>query len=56
MATRFAEQVVLITGATSGVGKAVAMRVASEGAAVVLGARGEDAGRRMAADIRAAGG
>ncbi|NKY27081.1 SDR family NAD(P)-dependent oxidoreductase [Nocardia gamkensis] len=56
MATRFAEQVVLITGATSGVGKAVALRVASEGAAVVLGARGKDAGDQVAADIRAAGG
>ncbi|MFG3618141.1 SDR family NAD(P)-dependent oxidoreductase [Nocardia sp. NPDC047654] len=56
MATRFTEQVVLITGATSGVGKAVALRVASEGAAVVLGARGKDAGDQVAADIRAAGG
>ncbi|WP_330232386.1 glucose 1-dehydrogenase [Nocardia sp. NBC_00508] len=56
MPTRFAEQVVLITGASSGVGKAVAMRVAAEGAAVVLGARGKDAGDQVAADIRAAGG
>ncbi|WP_067477151.1 SDR family NAD(P)-dependent oxidoreductase [Nocardia amamiensis] len=56
MPTRFAEQVVLITGASSGVGKAVAMRVAAEGAAVVLGARGIDAGEQVAADIRAAGG
>ncbi|MBF6208497.1 SDR family oxidoreductase [Streptomyces gardneri] len=56
MATRFAQQVVLITGATSGVGKAVALRAASEGAAVVLGARGKEAGEQVAADIRAAGG
>lgn len=56
MATRFAEKVVLITGASSGVGKAVALRVASEGAAVVLGARGKDAGEQVAAEIRAAGG
>ncbi len=56
MATRFAEKVVLITGASSGVGKAVALRVASEGAAVVLGARGKDAGEQLAAEIRAAGG
>ncbi|WP_067801285.1 SDR family NAD(P)-dependent oxidoreductase [Nocardia beijingensis] len=56
MATRFPEQVVLVTGATSGVGKAVALRVASEGAAVVLGARGKDAGAQVADDIRAAGG
>ncbi|MFB8277136.1 SDR family NAD(P)-dependent oxidoreductase [Nocardia colli] len=56
MATRFAEKVVLITGASSGVGHAVALRVASEGAAVVLGARGKDAGEQVAAEIRAAGG
>ncbi|MEV6430546.1 glucose 1-dehydrogenase [Nocardia sp. NPDC051463] len=56
MSTRFAEKVVLITGASSGVGKAVALRVAAEGAAVVLGARGKDAGERVASDIRAAGG
>ncbi|MFD0362899.1 SDR family NAD(P)-dependent oxidoreductase [Nocardia sp. GCM10030253] len=56
MSTRFAEKVVLITGASSGVGKAVALRVAAEGAAVVLGARGKDAGEQVAADIRAAGG
>ncbi|OCF87565.1 SDR family NAD(P)-dependent oxidoreductase [Nocardia brasiliensis] len=56
MTSRFADQVVLITGASSGVGKAVASRVAAEGAAVVLGARGKDAGERVAAEIRAAGG
>ena len=56
MATRFTEQVVLITGATSGIGKAVALRVASEGAAVVLGARGKDAGEQVAGEIREAGG
>ncbi|KAA8887453.1 glucose 1-dehydrogenase [Nocardia colli] len=56
MATRFAEKVVLITGASSGVGHAVALRVASEGAAVVLGARGKDPGEQVAAEIRAAGG
>lgn len=56
MTTRFADKVVLVTGATSGVGKAVAVRVAAEGAAVVLGARGAEAGEKTAAEIRAAGG
>lgn len=56
MSTRFADQVVLITGAGSGIGKAVALRVASEGAAVVLGSRGKDQGERVAEQIRAAGG
>ncbi|BDU05369.1 SDR family NAD(P)-dependent oxidoreductase [Nocardia cyriacigeorgica] len=56
MAQRFADQVVLITGGTSGVGEAVARRVAAEGAAVVLGARGKEAGVRVAEEIRADGG
>ncbi|WP_410875033.1 glucose 1-dehydrogenase [Nocardia sp. A7] len=56
MSTRFADQVVLITGAGSGIGKAVALRVASEGAAVVLGSRGKDQGEQVAEQIRAAGG
>lgn len=56
MSTRFADQVVLITGAGSGIGKAVALRVASEGAAVVLGSRGKDQGEQVAEEIRAAGG
>ncbi|MFE5284625.1 SDR family NAD(P)-dependent oxidoreductase [Nocardia sp. NPDC056611] len=54
--TRFESKVVLITGATSGVGAAVARRIAAEGGAVVLGARGKEAGDRMAEEIRAGGG
>ncbi|MFI6869075.1 SDR family NAD(P)-dependent oxidoreductase [Nocardia sp. NPDC050406] len=56
MGSRFESKVVLITGATSGVGAAVARRVAAEGAAVVLGARGKEVGDRMVEEIRAAGG
>ncbi|MFC9999143.1 SDR family NAD(P)-dependent oxidoreductase [Nocardia sp. NPDC127526] len=56
MGSRFESKVVLITGATSGIGAAVARRVAAEGAAVVLGARGKDAGDRVAEEIRAGGG
>ncbi|WTL29370.1 glucose 1-dehydrogenase [Nocardia sp. NBC_01503] len=56
MGSRFAAKVVLITGATSGVGAAVARRIAAEGGAVVLGARGKEAGDRIAEEIRSAGG
>lgn len=56
MSTRFADQVVLVTGAGSGIGRALALRVAAEGAAVVLGSRGKDAGEQVAEQIRAAGG
>lgn len=56
MSSRFESKVVVVTGASSGVGKAAAQRLAEEGAAVVLGARGKDAGEQVAAGIRARGG
>ncbi|UFS99847.1 SDR family NAD(P)-dependent oxidoreductase [Nocardia huaxiensis] len=56
MVSRFESKVAVITGATSGIGAAVARRIAAEGGAVVLGARGKEAGDRMAEEIRAAGG
>ena len=49
-------QVALVTGATSGMGEAVAKTYASEGAAVVIGGRSVDKGNALAAEIRAAGG
>jgi NAD(P)-dependent dehydrogenase (short-subunit alcohol dehydrogenase family) len=56
VAGRLESKVVVVTGASSGIGRAVAQRVASEGAAVVIGARREDQGRQVAAEITAAGG
>ncbi|MGC9541863.1 SDR family NAD(P)-dependent oxidoreductase [Streptomyces sp. UG1] len=53
---RFAGKVVLITGATSGIGEATARAMASEGARVFFCGRREQLGRRVAADIRAADG
>lgn len=50
------DKVILITGASSGIGAATAIELASKGAKVVLGARREDKLRQIAEDIRAAGG
>ncbi|MEV6373302.1 SDR family NAD(P)-dependent oxidoreductase [Micromonospora musae] len=52
---RFVDKVVLVTGATSGMGRAVVERVAAEGAKVVLAARGKEAGDTFAAELRSAG-
>ncbi|MET8003689.1 SDR family oxidoreductase [Nonomuraea glycinis] len=56
MSARFAEKVILITGATSGMGRAAAERLAAEGAKVVLAARGKEPGDALVAALRAAGG
>ncbi|SDJ06598.1 NAD(P)-dependent dehydrogenase, short-chain alcohol dehydrogenase family [Nonomuraea jiangxiensis] len=53
---RFAGKVVLITGATSGIGEATARAFAAEGATVFFCGRREALGNQVAASIRAAGG
>ncbi|MEU8357154.1 SDR family oxidoreductase [Nonomuraea sp. NPDC048882] len=55
MSTRFTGKVILITGATSGMGRAAAERLAGEGAKVVLAARGKEAGEALVAGLRLAG-
>ncbi len=49
-------KVVLVTGASKGVGKAIAMLLASEGAAVVMVARSEGELRAAAEEVTQAGG
>ena len=51
-----AEQVLVVTGASSGIGLATARRAASLGAAVVLVARNKPALERIAAELRKDGG
>jgi NADP-dependent 3-hydroxy acid dehydrogenase YdfG len=51
-----AQKVVLITGASSGIGEATARHLAAKGVRVVLGARRTDRLEKLVAEIRSAGG
>src|ERR1700730_11713881 len=48
-------KVALVTGAAQGIGRAIAMRLAAEGAKVAIGDIKEDVAKQTAAEIKAAG-
>jgi NAD(P)-dependent dehydrogenase (short-subunit alcohol dehydrogenase family) len=56
MSTRTQDQVVVITGATGGVGRALARQYGTRGARVALLARGEEGLEAAADDVRSRGG
>ena len=56
MGTRLENKTALVTGATSNIGRAIAIMFAAEGAHVVVSGRDQTRGAEVVAEIRAAGG
>ncbi|MDK2962536.1 MAG: hypothetical protein PWP20_1662, partial [Eubacteriaceae bacterium] len=53
---RLENKIAVITGATSGIGEAVALMYVKEGAKVVLVGRNADKGKQLVEEIQASGG
>src|SRR4051812_45459886 len=50
------DKVAIITGSTGGIGRGIALKLAAEGARVVVNGRSAETGARVVEEIRAAGG
>ncbi|MEG2050015.1 MAG: SDR family NAD(P)-dependent oxidoreductase, partial [Comamonas sp.] len=52
MSSTFQNQVVLITGATAGIGRAAAVAFAAQGARLVVSGRNTEAGAQLQTELR----
>ncbi len=56
MENKFEKKVAIITGGSSGIGKATAISLAAKGVSVIIGSRGEQAALKTVDDIKSNGG